>query len=352
MERSGAYGFGSRENSLDRRQHHRSRYNGRRGSDYQSSRENSSERYAGGNWAANSAGKDDDSMSWRRNNESTDQKIAALTKEFKNSVELSNKSERKLFDPRNPDRPIVVSQSSSRSRDSYNTESSLDQYSIKNSQSKPDWMRRTSPDYQNFKKNFLIDELSELDDNLLALLDNFKILDRWEESVKLRRRIEEIFQKILNNEMKFCQQHKLEHYFWKVLFHRNIEWLRNQAQETDDESLKQCYKEKALETIDLGMKYFESLISVLENRYSYSIDDYIGDNAASYERGMGYKGLALVSSQKFFLFLGDLARYREQVNQTNNFGRAKNFYIKAQQVVPQNGQPFNQLALLSVYSVS
>lgn len=292
-------------------------------------------------------------MSWRRhNNESTDQKIAALTKEFKNSVELSNKSERRLFDPRNPERPIVVSQSSSRSRDSHNTESSLDQYSIKNNQSKPEWMHRSSPHYQQFRKNSQIDELSQLDDHLLSLLENFKILDRWEESMNIRHRIEEIFHTILQRDMRFCQQTKFENYIWKVLFHRMIEWLRNQAQENEDEALKMKCKEKALDTIDYGLKYFETVLSMLEECYKYSIDDFIGDNAATYERGMGYKGLALVSSQKLFLFLGDLARYREQVNQTNNFGRAKNYYIKAQQVVPQNGQPFNQLALLAVYSVS
>lgn len=357
MERSGGYGFESRENSLDRR-HHRSRYNGRRGSDYQSSRENSMERYGGGggNWSRNDSSNDikEEDMSWRRTDESTHKQIAALTKEFKNSVELNNKyDQKKLYDPRNPERPIVVSQSSSRSRDSYNTDNSLDQYSINNNnQSKPDWMRRSSEDYQKFKDPTLLDELGQLDDKLFSILESFKILDMWDDSVKIRRRIEEIFQRFLKDEMKFCQLHRLENYFWKVLFHRTIEWLRNQAQETEDEALKRRYKEKAVETIDYGMKYFESVISLLETRYQYKIDDFIGENAASYARGMGYKSSALVSSQKFFLFLGDLARYREQVNQTNNFGRAKNFYIKAQQVVPQNGQPFNQLALLAVYSVS
>jgi protein SMG6 len=127
--------------------------------------------------------------------------------------------------------------------------------------------------------------------------------------------------------------------------------LRKQIQDCDEES-RAVYKEKALETVDGGTKYLESLIKQLESCYKFQIDEYIGENAASYKSGMGYVTLALVSVQKIFLFLGDLARYREQINQTNNFGRAKNFYVKAQQVVPKNGRPFNQLALLAVYSVS
>jgi protein SMG6 len=59
-----------------------------------------------------------------------------------------------------------------------------------------------------------------------------------------------------------------------------------------------------------------------------------------------------VSAQKLFLFLGDLARYSQQINETQDFTKSKEWYLKAQQVVPKNGRPYNQLALLSVYAVS
>ena len=151
--------------------------------------------------------------------------------------------------------------------------------------------------------------------------------------------------------MKFCQQEHIEHYFWKLLYYKIIELLRKQL-DSCDESLKIMYKEKILEIIDHGTKHLESLLILLETSYKFSMEQYVGVNAAMYKSGLGYVGLALVSAQKLFLFLGDLARYREQINQTNNFGRAKNFYVKAQQIVPKNGRPYNQLALLAVYSVS
>lgn len=350
MERSGGGGyFGSRENSLDRRHHHRSRYNGRRGSDYQSSRENSSERY-GGNWSRNDSAnniREDENMSWRRN-DSTDQKIAALTKDFKNSVELNNRNEQKrIFDHRNPDKPIVVTQSVSRQRE-YGVENFINN---NNNLTKPEWMRKSSKHYQEFRKKQIIDELSECDDDLMMIIERSQLLERWNDTLLIRKRIEEKFQIILTNEMKFCQAHNVENYIWKILFHRIIEWLRNTIQDCDDETVKQTCKVKALETVEYGMKYYESVINLLEERFNFKIDNFIGENAASYTRGLGYVGCALISSQKIFVNLGDLARYREQINQTNNFGRAKNFYVKAQQVVPNNGQPFNQLALLACYSV-
>lgn len=66
----------------------------------------------------------------------------------------------------------------------------------------------------------------------------------------------------------------------------------------------------------------------------------------------GWQRLALVSAQKVFLFLGDLSRYREQLNNTKNYGRAKKWYVKAQQVLPTNGMPYNQLAIISLYTVN
>lgn len=363
LERGG-FVYGSRENSVDRRQR-RSRYNGRRGSDYQSSRDNSMERF-GNNWSRNDSLnnlKEIDRPSWRREeganlSSNTDQQIAELTKEFKNSVELNkgsvlNIDQRTLFDPNNPSKPIVILQTQHRPRDFIITDANENYTDHQQylSTAKPIWFRKTSEQYKKVKCKNLIDELDQLDEELMKIIDRGELLRQWSQCQQLREKIQNIFETLLSNEMKFCQQEHVEHYFWKLLFYRIIEVLRKQIQECDEAS-KGIFKEKALETVDGGTKYLESLLVHLETRYNFKMDSFIGENAASYKSGLGYVTLALVSAQKIFLFLGDLARYREQINQTNNFGRAKNFYVKAQQVVPKNGRPFNQLALLAVYSVS
>jgi protein SMG6 len=374
MERSYGGGFNnSRESSLDRRHHRARRFQNRRGSDnYHSSRENSTERF-NSNWSAvNNA--QDEALSWRRGDEltamgtRTDQKIAELTKQFENSVELACKTsgggggggdfdhQRVLFDPNNPNNPIVVKQSQSRSRDYTMTDAGdrfndNQQYS---SVAKPVWFKKTSEQYQKMiKSKRLIDELNELDNELVGFIEK-DILANWQPIVDLREKIQKIFEELLRVDMKFCQAEHVEHYFWKLLYYRMIEILRKQMQDNDDINARAVVKDKALEIVDTGTKYFESLLLHLEFCHKFKIEDFIGENAAIYntKRGLGYVGLALVSSQKIFLFLGDLARYREQINLTNNFGRAKNYYVKAQQIVPKNGRPFNQLALLAVYSVS
>lgn len=100
-----------------------------------------------------------------------------------------------------------------------------------------------------------------------------------------------------------------------------------------------------------GASYFENLLEVLEQSYKFKLDSFLCANTVS-TKGLGFAGLALISAQKIFLFLGDLARYKEQVNETSNFGKSRQCYIKAHQINPKNGRPYNQLAILAVYAVS
>lgn len=212
MERS-FNAYGSRENSLDRRHRRNSRFNSgsRRGSDYQSSRENSTERY--GNWSRNESPnnlKDRDGRSWRRvdeipgNSSNTDQKIAELTKQFENSVDLNkagvlilnqnqdnqrtsrnvgigqpNEVERQriLFDPSNPDRPIVVTQSQNRPKDLdrnvvADASESYNDHQNYLSATKPIWYNKTSDQYKVVHNKSLIDNLERLDDELVTIIDN------------------------------------------------------------------------------------------------------------------------------------------------------------------------------------
>ena len=56
---------------------------------------------------------------------------------------------------------------------------------------------------------------------------------------------------------------------------------------------------------------------------------------------------ALVSAQKCLLCLGDLARYKEMIQNTSNYGKARQYYQKASHIDTRNAKPFNQLAILA-----
>lgn len=81
--------------------------------------------------------------------------------------------------------------------------------------------------------------------------------------------------------MKFVQEQNLEHYFWKLLFYNIIEMMRKRLNETVSENEKGFLKERLFEVIDSGTKYMESLIALLEKTYTFSLEDYTGQNAGS-----------------------------------------------------------------------
>lgn len=153
------------------------------------------------------------------------------------------------------------------------------------------------------------------------------------------------------SDLKYCQSDNIEQQFWKILYYHFIESLRKSIpQASVDEKVVIV---KLINTIiEEGTNFFENLVQMLENTYKFSTDDYINDNHVLPPKGLGYVGLALVSVQKLYIFLGDLSRYKEQVNETNNYAKSKFWYTKAQQINPKNGRPYNQLAILAVYAVS
>uniref|UniRef100_H2Y3J0 DNA/RNA-binding domain-containing protein n=2 Tax=Ciona intestinalis TaxID=7719 RepID=H2Y3J0_CIOIN len=57
---------------------------------------------------------------------------------------------------------------------------------------------------------------------------------------------------------------------------------------------------------------------------------------------------AIMSVQRSLICLGDITRYKENANDSNNFGRARNWYMQARALEPRNGRPYNQLAILAV----
>ncbi|XP_052900031.1 telomerase-binding protein EST1A [Anopheles moucheti] len=372
-----------RDSSIDRnyesggrfRRHSRDRYMNR-------SRDNSLKRESG-----NRQHDEDYSDNWRcaSNNgagplvHKTEQAIAEMTKQFESSIGIqkapgvlviptrlpSNNTDtmstvgpdnergatKTLFDPKNPSQPIIVTRTQARThpRESFRRDETRDfesNFNFKIS-SGPAWY--DAEQAKLLREKNLVYQVVEADAQLQELVERGNLFTEWDEFMAIRHRLQQLLEIFLVKEMRFAQDVNLEHHFWKLLFYGIIEQLRKMLTETQDEQQKQFLQERALEVVEGGTKYFEQLLALLEREYRFNLEQFIGANAASSVKGLRY-GLALVSSQKIFLFLGDLARYRERITQGQNYRKATQWYVKAQQILPKNARPYNQLALLSVYA--
>lgn len=361
--------------------HARDRYNNR-------SRDNSMNRPVG------DIPYDTDGSGWRNTavapadgaaplNDHTERAIAEMTKQFESSIGIQKgpgvlvipsglspnsasstvaaaecgggRETKLLFDPKNPSQPIVVTRTQSRAskqrdaRDSLRRDEGRDggRHQLAGG---PAWYNPDGQQAKLLRQKELIYKVVEADAQLQELMESGNLYAEWARYEQIRRGLQDLLETFLVREMRFAQDVNLEHHFWKMLFYGIIEQLRKQLSEAQDEQWKQYLQERALEVVESGTAYFEQLLTLLEREHRFSLEQFIGANAATSTKGLRY-ALALVSSQKIFLFLGDLARYREQITGGHNFRKAKQWYVKAQQILPKNGRPYNQLALLSVYAV-
>ncbi|XP_043684021.1 telomerase-binding protein EST1A-like isoform X3 [Vespula pensylvanica] len=286
--------------------------------------------------------------------------------------------QRTLFDPNNPNKPIVVTSPGSRAISQRENQTSSQTTSIPVFQShtgiapyhnnfhgapldgvpssyttdqfgnmRPSWYDPCSESFRSTKNPCLLLDIGRADLELQWMLSSGGFTTNWERVSYIRHFLQDSLQTLLKTDIKFCQAENVEQHFWKILFYNMIEMLRKGMSKENSES-KEYYKKTMLNIIDEGTIYLENLITVLENTYDFKIQAFLA--SSTLPKGLGILGLALVSAQKIFLFLGDLARYREQANETTNYGKSRQWYSKAQQINPKNGRPYNQLALLAHYA--
>lgn len=152
----------------------------------------------------------------------------------------------------------------------------------------------------------------------------------------------------------FAAAKEIEQVLWKPCFYRRIEDFRRRIR-----------KYAAAGAGDRSVRDHFARVSADFQRFLAESAAFYDHLRVAYTKGLG---LALSSSHRSedaatdavkcrqslhrcFVFLGDLARYRELHSHKakKNFAAAESFYHQALALVPENGNPHNQLAVLATY---
>lgn len=174
--------------------------------------------------------------------------------------------------------------------------------------------------FRSAKDPRLLLDIERADLELLYYLSLGSIISNWEVIANIRNFHLICLQTLLTTDLKFCQSENIEQHFWKIVFYNIIEILRKPIPKEDTE-LREQYKILLLKIIEEGTAYFTNLLTVLETTYNFKIDTYLTSIVPP--KGLGILGLALVSTQKILLFLGDLSRYKELANESVNYGKSR-----------------------------
>uniref|UniRef100_A0A2K6E724 Telomerase-binding protein EST1A n=1 Tax=Macaca nemestrina TaxID=9545 RepID=A0A2K6E724_MACNE len=192
-------------------------------------------------------------------------------------------------------------------------------------------------------------------DNQELQLSNLLSRDRispegLEKMAQLRAELLQLYERCILLDIEFSDNQNVDQILWKNAFYQVIEKFRQLVKDPNVENPEQI-RNRLLELLDEGSDFFDSLLQKLQVTYKFKLEDYMDGLAIRSKPLRKTVKYALISAQRCMICQGDIARYREQANDTANYGKARSWYLKAQHIAPKNGRPYNQLALLAVYTV-
>ncbi|KAK5850859.1 hypothetical protein PBY51_001698 [Eleginops maclovinus] len=173
--------------------------------------------------------------------------------------------------------------------------------------------------------------------------------DGLERMAQLRADILGLYEQVILTDIDYSDSQNVDQALWKNVFYQVIERFRQLLKDPTYENTPHV-KNMLLTLLDEGALFFDALLQKLQTVYQFKLQDYmdgIAIRARPLRKTVKY---ALISAQRCMICQGDIARYREQASDSANYGKARSWYLKAQQIAPKNGRPYNQLALLAVYT--
>lgn len=138
---------------------------------------------------------------------------------------------------------------------------------------------------------------------------------------QLRFKIQLRYEYIILSHPRFCADNNVEQMLWKAAFYQFIEFYRREMEENS--LVLEEAKTALLKVVDEASLFFENLMVKLQETYDFNIDKFIEHEYDPQYIKYDVMKLVAISAQKIYLYLGDLARYKEQACRTSNFGKAR-----------------------------
>ncbi|XP_019952791.2 telomerase-binding protein EST1A [Paralichthys olivaceus] len=174
-------------------------------------------------------------------------------------------------------------------------------------------------------------------------------VDGLDRMAQLRADLLRLYEQVILTDIEFSDSQNVDQALWKNVFYQVIERFRQLLKDPAFDNTPHI-RNLLLTLLDEGSLFFDALLQKLQTVYEFKLEDYMDGMAIRARPLRKMVKYALISAQRCMICQGDIARYREQASDSANYGKARSWYLKAQQIAPKNGRPYNQLALLAVYT--
>ncbi|XP_075878245.1 nonsense-mediated mRNA decay factor SMG7 isoform X3 [Nelusetta ayraudi] len=163
-----------------------------------------------------------------------------------------------------------------------------------------------------------------------------------------RQALQDLYQKMLVTDLEYALDKKVEQDLWNHAFKNQITTLQSQAKNRANPNRSEIQANLSL-FLEAASGFYTQLLQELCTVFNVDLPCRVKSSQLgiiSNKQGGGAIVRPQPSScsyicQHCLVHLGDIARYRNQTSQ------AESYYRHAAQLVPSNGQPYNQLAILA-----
>ncbi|XP_069367471.1 nonsense-mediated mRNA decay factor SMG7 isoform X4 [Paralichthys olivaceus] len=164
-----------------------------------------------------------------------------------------------------------------------------------------------------------------------------------------RQALQDLYQKMLVTDLEYALDKKVEQDLWNHAFKNQITTLQSQAKNRANPNRSEVQANLSL-FLEAASGFYTQLLQELCTVFNVDLPCRVKSSQLGIISNKQSNTSAIVSPQPSscsyicqhcLVHLGDIARYRNQTSQ------AESYYRHAAQLVPSNGQPYNQLAILA-----
>ncbi|KAK2822904.1 hypothetical protein Q5P01_022969 [Channa striata] len=164
-----------------------------------------------------------------------------------------------------------------------------------------------------------------------------------------RQALQDLYQKMLVTDLEYALDKKVEQDLWNHAFKNQITTLQSQAKNRANPNRSEVQANLSL-FLEAASGFYTQLLQELCTVFNVDLPCRVKSSQLGIISNKQSSTSAIVTPQPSscsyicqhcLVHLGDIARYRNQTSQ------AESYYRHAAQLVPSNGQPYNQLAILA-----
>uniref|UniRef100_A0A8P4GIC2 Nonsense-mediated mRNA decay factor n=2 Tax=Dicentrarchus labrax TaxID=13489 RepID=A0A8P4GIC2_DICLA len=164
-----------------------------------------------------------------------------------------------------------------------------------------------------------------------------------------RQALQDLYQKMLVTDLEYALDKKVEQDLWNHAFKNQITTLQSQAKNRANPNRSEVQANLSL-FLEAASGFYTQLLQELCTVFNVDLPCRVKSSQLGIISNKQSNTGAIVTPQPSscsyicqhcLVHLGDIARYRNQTSQ------AESYYRHAAQLVPSNGQPYNQLAILA-----